>query len=275
MQDADPAPPGNSNWGGQILRRPARLSSGLVLATLLVWIAVTLLGGVPVADGDPRIGRVLGQTLAWNIAGGAVVALLVAWHVGQLRLWFARPFGGVLWAFWLPLLYLLLLFAAALAVGLPPAGALAVLLANSLLIGLSEEVMFRGLIYRGLRGRFGIRGAVWLSSALFGLVHVLNALMTGNLPEALVQSLFAMTLGLVLMAMALRTGSLIWPVIYHALWDFGALIIGHGIAPPDPGARPELTLVMFLPVSLILPNALLALWLIRRLPGHPQALARA
>jgi membrane protease YdiL (CAAX protease family) len=275
MQEADPVPPTKSNWGGQILRRPRRLSLGFVLVTLLVWAAVTLLGGVPVADGDPRIGRVLSQTIAWNIAGGAVVVLLVGWFAGQLSGWFSKPHGGAIRAFWLPICYLLLLFGAAFGVGQPPVGALVLLLANCLLIGVSEEVMFRGLLYRGLRGRLGIRGAVWLSSAVFGAVHVLNSLMTGNLPEAIVQSLFAMMLGLVLMAMALRSGSLIWPILYHALWDFGALVIGHGIEPPDPGASPDLSLVMFLPVVLILPNALYALWLIRCLPHHPNAMDRA
>lgn len=273
---ANPAPA----WGGRTPRPAPRLTLGRSLAILGGWAFITLLGGPGLVDPGGfeirDLPRILGGTIAWNIASAALFVILAGWFLRQNRAWFAAPLPRSARALWLPLLYLILIFGLLLTLGLPPGGLLLVLLLNSLLIGLSEEVMFRGFLYHGLRQRLGITGAVWLSSLVFGAVHVVNALMTGDLPGAFAQSVFAMGLGLVLAAMALRTGSLIWPILYHALWDFGVLSLAFSAPGMTQGAPATgLDPALFLPAVLILPAILHALWLIRRLPRDPQALARA
>lgn len=82
---------------------------------------------------------------------------------------------------------------------------------------LMEELLFRGLILRGLLGRFRPWVAVLLSAMLFGLMHV-------N-PWQMVPTFF---LGLVFGWFYLRTGSL-WPcVAAHALNNLLFLVVISG-----------------------------------------------
>jgi membrane protease YdiL (CAAX protease family) len=49
---------------------------------------------------------------------------------------------------------------------------------------LSEEWMFRGVLFQGLRSRLALWPATLLTSALFGAGHVMNVVTTGQLGEA-------------------------------------------------------------------------------------------
>ena len=74
------------------------------------------------------------------------------------------------------------------ALGLPPASTLLFVIMNTMLVGLSEEWMFRGALFQGLRSRLAMWPAILLTSALFGAVHVMNVVTTGQLGEAIVQA---------------------------------------------------------------------------------------
>lgn len=78
---------------------------------------------------------------------------------------------------------------------------------------LVEETVFRGLLYPALRRRLGVRGAVVLSSALFGLVHGLSHMA----PLAI--------LGVFLAFLVERTGALIACVAAHMA--FNALTVAQ------------------------------------------------
>jgi membrane protease YdiL (CAAX protease family) len=79
------------------------------------------------------------------------------------------------------------------------------LLALAALPAVCEELLFRGAIARGLRGRLGLAGAALLSSAYFALMH-------GSLARLPI----TFALGLILAIATLRTGSL-WPaMMIHA-----------------------------------------------------------
>lgn len=76
---------------------------------------------------------------------------------------------------------------------------------------LAEELLFRGLLHRGLRRRLSLAPATVISSVLFSIVHV---------DVAVSQPLALVGLALVgaLMAVAYeRTGSLIVPILIHAV----------------------------------------------------------
>jgi len=73
---------------------------------------------------------------------------------------------------------------------------------------LTEELLFRGFIFGMLRSWMGRRGALLLTSAAFAGFHVLPAVI---LPIFLV--------GLVLNWIYLRTGSLAYPILFHALFN--------------------------------------------------------
>jgi membrane protease YdiL (CAAX protease family) len=88
------------------------------------------------------------------------------------------------------------------------------LLGISVLAGLGEELMFRGVLLDLLRGWFGIWAAVVLTSALFGAMHALT----------LTYALFAAGMGAFMAGLWLWTGNLLVPIVAHALYDFLALL---------------------------------------------------
>ncbi|MGH7192529.1 MAG: lysostaphin resistance A-like protein, partial [Candidatus Saccharimonadales bacterium] len=84
----------------------------------------------------------------------------------------------------------------------------------SLLAGAGEELLFRGVVQRGLAPTLGSWMACLLAAVLFGLCHALNA---GYLT-------LATAIGLYLGWLERATGNLAIPIITHAVYDFAALI---------------------------------------------------
>lgn len=95
-------------------------------------------------------------------------------------------------------------------------------------IGLAEEMIFRGIFFNSFKRFFGdtnkgIILSMILSSAMFGVVHVVN--LTGH-PELIVstiaQMIYAILFGAMFCVVYYRTGNL-WPgIILHGLIDFVA-----------------------------------------------------
>ena len=79
--------------------------------------------------------------------------------------------------------------------------------------GLSEEVLFRGVVQTGLAAWLPANGALIVASAIFGLVHAASR----------VYALFAALMGLYLGVLFVLQSSLIPPIIAHGLYDFVAL----------------------------------------------------
>jgi membrane protease YdiL (CAAX protease family) len=93
------------------------------------------------------------------------------------------------------------------------------------LVPVGEELVFRGLVLgillTQLRRRFGdaagARLAVVHGALAFGAAHASNAIFGVTAPFAAVQVVLATALGLALGHLRVRTGSLIAPVLLHAL----------------------------------------------------------
>lgn len=251
-----------------------------VRAALLVWLAwlmSTLFGMHWAGDGSkkPLVDTVT-HGLAWNLVMAVSVLAIAtfAWRWRDLK--FAAPSApGWIRLLWFPVLYLLFFALLAAVLGLPPAGKLGFVLVNTLLVGLSEEWAFRGVLFQGLRSRLSVWPALVVTTLMFGGVHVLNVITTGNLGEAVVQAVAAAMSGTVMIALLLRTGSLWVPIAYHALWDFGTFVVSAGST--DGGAAAaDITQGMrwVIPMLLVLPNFLYAAFLLRKVRNEP-ALAAA
>ncbi|GHO82963.1 CPBP family intramembrane glutamic endopeptidase [Dictyobacter formicarum] len=94
----------------------------------------------------------------------------------------------------------------------------------SLLVGLTEESFFRGLLLQSALPT-GIWPAVLISSVLFALVHLSNIVVGFTWNYVIGQALFAFGFGVLLSGLRLRTGS-IWPgILFHAAKDFPGLIL--------------------------------------------------
>jgi membrane protease YdiL (CAAX protease family) len=91
------------------------------------------------------------------------------------------------------------------------------LLVLAAIAGVAEEVLFRGVLQPWLERAWGLQAGLWLSSALFGLVHFITP------AYALLATLVSVYLGLSLDVGESR--NLLTPIVIHGLYDFLAFLI--------------------------------------------------
>lgn len=88
----------------------------------------------------------------------------------------------------------------------------------SLMAGVGEEVLFRGLIQAGLAQWIGGPSGLWIAlaaaSIAFGLAHAITP----------TYAVLAAIIGAYLGWLFLATDSLLAPIVTHAVYDFGALV---------------------------------------------------
>ncbi len=87
------------------------------------------------------------------------------------------------------------------------------LLVISVLAGLGEEVLFRGVMQTALAGVVGLWIAVALTSLVFGLVHFVTV----------TYAVYATIVGVYLGVLLIAFDNLLVPVVTHAVYDFLAL----------------------------------------------------
>jgi membrane protease YdiL (CAAX protease family) len=237
------------------------------LAILAIWLAITVLGGALLSPRPESLLGAVTDQVGWSFLLASMFLLAII-PIAGLRDTGLR--GSYCWRdiplLWLPSLYIAGFLGVATQLGLPPMPVMATILLNCALVGLSEELMFRGVLLGAFRGAAGTMTAVIASTLIFGAVHSLNVFVIGDLGAALVQSGAAFISGLMFAALRIRLGS-IWPgVLVHTLWNFGTFLMlaaGDGAllrsAPTD---APPL-LAYLVPLVLVAPNGLYALWLLR------------
>ena len=84
-------------------------------------------------------------------------------------------------------------------------------------VGFLEEVIFRGFLFRAME-KSNLKAAIAVSALTFGLGHIVN-LFNGsgqNIMETIIQIIFAIMVGLVLVLIFYRGGSLIPCIAFHA-----------------------------------------------------------
>ena len=261
----------------------------LAIAVLAGWLAATVLVGTVTRPGEAPITDAVTRGIGWNFVAASgfllIVALLLRGRAGRGRglrtgsisggpgLGLGAPEPGTWRLLWLPAAYVTVMALGALAVGLPPWPVVGLVVLNTALVGFSEEMMFRGVLWWGLRPALGFWPAVWSAAGVFGAVHVLNALSTGAPGAALLQACAAFLNGLHFVAIRVRCRS-IWPgVLVHAAWNCAALLVvlaAMSEAGPGAGAGGMRSLsdvppaALVLPLLMVLPLALYGLYLLRR-----------
>lgn len=238
----------------------------VALITYVGWVLLTLFGMRWATDGTKRpLIETITHGISWNIAMAIGLLALATFALRWRDLKFVAPRPpGSLRILWFPALYLLLFIVLAGALGLPPPGTLVFVALNTAMVGISEEWMFRGVLFQGLRSRLPMLPSILVTSALFGAVHVLNVFVTGQMVEAVVQSAAAFLSGIVLIALLIRTGSLWVPIVYHALWDLGTFLVSAGSSKSGQPVDLAQGWTWSLPLLLVLPNFVYALYLLRR-----------
>jgi membrane protease YdiL (CAAX protease family) len=245
------------------------------LLTLVVWLLATAVVGALMHQDGTGIAEIVGflsSGVAWNVVAGIAVLAVATRAFGWRDLGFSAPDArAVAKLVWFPILTLLPFYAIAFAVGLPPGRAILFLALNTTLVALSEEWMFRGILFHALRARLRIWPAVVLTSALFGAIHVVNAFALGDLGLASAQAVAAMMTGLLLIALMLRTGSIWTSVVYHMVWNFGILLLAYETSKYALPEEPLPLTAYFVPMLVVLPNFLFGLIVLRKLRDGAQS----
>ncbi len=84
----------------------------------------------------------------------------------------------------------------------------------SILAGVGEEALFRGVIQTNLAGAMGVVAALLVTSVLFGLVHFVTS----------TYAVMAGIIGLYLGVISIWSGNVFVPMVVHALYYFVALM---------------------------------------------------
>jgi membrane protease YdiL (CAAX protease family) len=159
----------------------------------------------------------------------AVLLLALISQIGGLKFFgFER---GSSWWFLLPGLPLLLLGVlvllapnATFGLGVP---AIIGWILVALFVGIGEETVFRGILWRAFESR-GTLVTALATSALFGAVHLVG--LFTDIPWQIIISLavFAFGVGMMFAAVRLVSGSLLAPIALHTIFDAGALLAAGG-----------------------------------------------
>ncbi|MEU9857799.1 type II CAAX endopeptidase family protein [Streptomyces sp. NPDC047974] len=153
---------------------------------------------------------------------------------------------------WVRFVPVSMLVVAVLAVNYPnladqPLSLVLALVAMTALVGIGEELMFRGIGVQVFKRAGYSEGKVALwSSIVFGLVHVSNAFGEGG--AAVFQAVIVSTSGY-FFYLCLRVGGvLLLPMLVHGLWDFS--LVSNTVG-PDPKTSPGMILPILLQIALI------------------------
>ncbi|MDZ4373712.1 MAG: type II CAAX endopeptidase family protein [Phenylobacterium sp.] len=203
----------------------------LALVLLTVWVFATVAPTLQQASGNVSIPILISTRIEWGlIAAPTVLAisyLLLRWNRLGLR-WPARPSAFVLG--WPMLACVVVMAVVSVQAGLPPAQALGLIAFNTFFVGISEELMFRGFLFRGLIERLSFWITFWLSSLMFGMVHTLNGFITGDFNAAIIQAGSAFLSAIFFLAVRLRTASLYPGILLHWTWDLAVITLGLSLA---------------------------------------------
>ena len=109
-----------------------------------------------------------------------------------------------------------------------------------LFVGFLEEIIFRGFLFRGMAKK-NMTSAVIVSAVTFGIGHIVNLLNGYDLAENLMQIVYAVSVGFLLVFIFIRTGSLVPCIAFHSLNNilagFGSAQILAEIAGSEQGGQ--------------------------------------
>lgn len=213
------------------------------LLLAVVYIVLYELPGfaiVPLSNGAINTSNILGDPLsvflgvALPVIIGSVILLVFARSIGWLPkpLFAKQPIKGKWWM-WIAVVLVgatILLRLLGIDYGAYATGVVATVFLAGIFIGLSEELLTRGLVVNLLRKKgYGEWVVMVLSSLIFALLHSVNAF-TGQEGIVVISTIgFAFGFG-IMMYLTLRvTGNLIYPIILHALTDPTTMLATGGI----------------------------------------------
>lgn len=145
------------------------------------------------------------------------------------------------------------------------AGGMTLFVAYCFTVGLFEETAFRGFVLPALLDVFkdkkhGDVIAVICSSGIFALVHLLNLFQGASVGGTLLQVGYTFLVGCMCAVIMLATRSLLMPVVIHALFDVGGIMVASGAAS---GAQWSTPAIAVMAVVSVISALYLTFWFFR------------
>lgn len=212
------------------MRVTPRLWIGLAIYVgyVLVIFVVSKLSGVAYTDiGTSAEFTWRGAVL--DLAVGAVLLAITTWLLGWWKpALFERKRSHHKWPIFVPALMLVLAVVNLFNTDWSQfdASFLLSLLALGLAVGFCEELMSRGLLLTAFRSRLPEVWVWLLTSLLFGGMHLINAALGAPVVNTLGQVVIAAMTGTSFYIVRRVTGSLIWAMALHGIWDISVFSVG-------------------------------------------------
>jgi len=170
------------------VNNPYLTAAGSIALLLLYWAGVWLIERVPAHD--LRIGKLLPHTFSGFLIGAAFIAIVVG-LIAAAGCAHVTPNDGFSWK--------------------EQAGQLILFLS----VGVGEEMVFRGILFRWIDRRWGFAAALTVSALFFGIMHIAQ-------PGASLWSSIAIAIeaGLLLGAAYKWSGTLWMPIGIHWAWNY-------------------------------------------------------
>ena len=238
------------------LRNPWHIS----LVILLIWIFVLMWAeSLPFIVHHMSLAQHIGSHISlWEFVSiifvSGTIFYLKWWpqvglkgiQTGKVEDFFALKYWNI-HLLWPPALFLLIMLLLVLYKGLPPNPMLITIIINTMMIGIFEELMFRGILLYGASSSFGTWRAVWITAIIFGSIHILNGFITGDFISSTVQAFSAFVFGFWIAALRIRLDTIITGIIIHWVWDcLDFLLVPQKLVPFKPSG-----LLFLLPFSLL------------------------
>lgn len=206
------------------------LFAGVIVLGAIAWFCLpAILAGHAPGTGQAMAGFADMARMIWYELQLVLAVGLIAWIIGdpkRLHLTSAPNWAAFWWT--IPILAYLGLFLLVGLLNLSKASPeaydilarlLPTVLFTTFLVGVFEEILFRGVVFRALNIRFGAITALVTSSLVFGAMHYVNWIEGAPLTSTHVQVLHAAAAGLLYCAVMLITNSIWSSVVLHGAWD--------------------------------------------------------
>ncbi|WP_081735108.1 CPBP family intramembrane glutamic endopeptidase [Paenibacillus gorillae] len=238
-----------------VLRVRPRAALGVLTYFLYsaVFYAIFVLNGVDYK----RVGESVQTLLLWYViplSGGALLTIIMATVYGWWRPSLFERRSLSRWTMTLPILMMVIAIVNMLISDFAHVTPLMwlYLIVGSILVGFNEEMINRGQLLVALRSRFGETGVWLLSTAMFAVFHLPNIFL-GIGAGALFQVLIAFGLGSIFYLARRSTGTLVFSMLLHGLWDLSIFSTNVSSSFPIAGAlAPVLAITAAIMVPIIL-----------------------
>ena len=205
----------------------------VALAAIILLLICEIAGFSNLIGVDGKLADSLDMTVTRALGGVAFIAMLV--NLGY------RVLDPIKKPFWSSMLYSLPAFAIAInnfpfsqvikgnAILTDGWGAVALLFLECMCVGFFEESAFRGVVFLGLlrrdpHNRLWAFSSIAISSAVFGLVHLIN-IFESSPAAVLMQIGYSALIGAMCAVILMKTANLWLCVVIHGLFNFAGAVI--------------------------------------------------